>query len=303
MNKTLAIIVTYNRVDLLKECIDALLKQSYKEFDILLVDNASTDHTEQVCKKYCVKHDNIIYQNTGANLGGAGGFHYGLKYGVLHGYDYFWIMDDDTVAYENALEKLFEADSTLNGEYGFLSSEALWLDGSLCKMNMPGMESYSHYQDYCMVQKGLVKIARATFVSFFVKRNVIEEIGLPIKEFFIWCDDIEYTNRICKKYNAYLVCNSKVLHKMQSNVGSDISEDDINRVPRYFYEYRNWSYIARQNGMLWRFYQIYRFWNIMIQIAKSKSKNKGLRFWIVIKGYWCGVWFRPKAEYIKYKSV
>jgi len=270
---------------------------------VLLVDNASTDNTEQICTAYCSQYKNIMYQNTGANLGGAGGFHFGLKYGVSHGYDYFWIMDDDTVAYENALQKLLVANDMLNGEYGFLSSQALWFDGGLCKMNMPGLESYSRYRDYCMVKYGLVKIARATFVSFFIKRSVIEEVGLPIKEFFIWCDDIEYSCRICKKYNAYMVCDSKVLHKMKSNLGSDISEDIIERVPRYFYEYRNWMYIARQNGMLWRLYQIYRFWYIIIQIVKSKSKNKRLRLWIVIKGYWCGLWFRPKVDYVKFESA
>ncbi len=303
MNKILAIVVTYNRVDLLKECIEGLLSQSYKNFDILLVDNASTDNTKEVCAEYCMQYENIIYQNTGANLGGAGGFHFGLKYGVLQGYDYFWIMDDDTIAYQDALQKLLVANDVLNGEYGFLSSQALWLDGNLCKMNMPGLESYSRYKDYCMVKHGLVKIARATFVSFFIKRSVIEEVGLPIKEFFIWCDDIEYSCRICKKHNAYMVCDSKVLHKMKNNVGSDISGDDIERVPRYFYEFRNWMYIARHNGMLWRLYQIYRFWYIIVQIIKSKSKNKGLRLWILIKGYWCGVWFRPKVDYVKYQSA
>ena len=72
MNKIVALVVTYNRKQLLKENIEALLNQNNNEFDILIVDNASTDGTEELVKSF--ENNRIIYENTGANLGGAGGF-------------------------------------------------------------------------------------------------------------------------------------------------------------------------------------------------------------------------------------
>lgn len=303
MNNILAVVVTYNRRTLLEECINALLQQSMKRFDILIVDNASTDDTSNLCCRYVQEYDNIIYENTGKNIGGAGGFHFGMRYGVEKGYNFFWVMDDDTIAECVALEELWKAHERLNGEYGFLSSAALWSDRTLCKMNTPGMNDSFDYEEYCKIKDGLIRIERATFVSLFVKRETVEKIGLPIKDFFIWCDDIEFTNRISKQYKSYFVVRSQVLHKMKKNVGSDISTDDVERVPRYYYEYRNFSYIAKQNGMLWKLYQLYRFGHNLVNITKYSKNKRMLRYKIVFKGYFSGLLFNPEVEYVTYKRM
>lgn len=134
-SKTAAVVVTYNRKDLLEKCIDRLRQQKNAACDIIIVDNASTDGTADMIKcQYSVPE--VIYMNTGANLGGAGGFQYGVKQAVLLGYEYVWIMDDDTLPQETALYELFEADRELNGKWGFLSSVAYWTDGSICRMNI-----------------------------------------------------------------------------------------------------------------------------------------------------------------------
>ena len=78
----------------------------------------------------------------------------------------------------------------------------------------------------------------ASFVSLFIKASVIKQLGLPIKEFFIWTDDWEYTRRISRKYNCYLVNKSVVTHKSKSNMGADIINDSEDRLDRYKYIYR-----------------------------------------------------------------
>ena len=79
-NNVLAVVVTYNRKQLLLECIEALQKLEETKCDILIVNNASTDDTEETVK--AMASDTLLYVNTGANLGGAGGFNYGIKYAV-----------------------------------------------------------------------------------------------------------------------------------------------------------------------------------------------------------------------------
>ena len=81
MNKVAAVVVTYNRIELLKECLGALEKQNYP-CDILVVDNASTDETEKYISLIKSKYDNLYYKNTGANIGGAGGFNFGMRWSV-----------------------------------------------------------------------------------------------------------------------------------------------------------------------------------------------------------------------------
>lgn len=130
-NDIVAVVVTYNRKVLLNKCIKSLKAQTYP-LDILIIDNASTDGTADMFKK---DMERTIYYNTGANIGGAGGFNVGIKIAAKLGYNYYWLMDDDTIPQIDSLEKLVWADRYLNGDYGFLASNVLWKDGSICIMN------------------------------------------------------------------------------------------------------------------------------------------------------------------------
>ena len=88
MDKIIAVIVSYNRKKLLKEALEHLLHQQNVKFDILIIDNASTDGTKEYIVDYLQK-DNILYHNTGANLGGAGGFCIGSLSFSLFLFPYF----------------------------------------------------------------------------------------------------------------------------------------------------------------------------------------------------------------------
>lgn len=120
-----AVVVTYNRLALLKRCVGCLRGQTAL-CDILIVNNASTDGTEE----WLAAQADLLSRNTGSNLGGAGGFNYGMRWAVEAEFDYVWVMDDDTLPKPDALEKLLEANGLLKGDYGWLSSVALWTDGS-----------------------------------------------------------------------------------------------------------------------------------------------------------------------------
>ena len=124
-NNIVAVIVTYNRKKLLLECINSLLKQENISCDIIVIDNKSTDGTETAIKS--LASEKIRYINTGTNLGGAGGFNFGIKKAVEFGYDYVWLMDDDCIPKSTALFKLNEAGKKYKN-FGFLSSKVLWID-------------------------------------------------------------------------------------------------------------------------------------------------------------------------------
>ncbi len=106
--KICTVIVTYNRYELLKECLDSLLNQTYKT-DILIVNNASTDGTDiKIKTDGYLKNENIIYKELDKNLGGAGGFSFGVKFALDNNYDYVWLMDDDAEPELNTLEGLIK---------------------------------------------------------------------------------------------------------------------------------------------------------------------------------------------------
>lgn len=297
MNEIVAIIVTYNRKVLLNEAIDALLNQTFNQFDIYIIDNASTDGTYDYIQEKINQFQNIFYMNTGENLGGAGGFHYGIKKAVEQNYKKIWIMDDDTIPTPTALEELMKADNILK-DYGFLCSDVKWVDGNPCAMNVPNISntwiSNTQYLSY-----GLLNVSQCSFVSCFFSSDIVKQVGLPLKEFFVWGDDAEYTKRISEAKDSYFVSKSIVVHKMNSNIPTDISQDSPDRLFRYKFSYRNMYYVNKKQGnklsMLLYYYGI--FLDIK-KILRSQQSGKWKKIKIIIKGVRDGRKFKPKTEYI-----
>ena len=129
-----AVIVTFNRLTLLKEVIESLQTQDTKLSHIIVVDNNSKSDTQE----YLTSLGNQIeYVRLSENIGGAGGFNKGVRYFMEHTTDDFvWLMDDDTVVHPDTLTELLKfADK--QDQFGFLSSDVRWTDGHRALMNQP----------------------------------------------------------------------------------------------------------------------------------------------------------------------
>lgn len=296
MNKIIALVVTYNRKNLLKENIEALLAQSYSEFDILIVDNASTDGTKEFMDNY-KGNDRIIYENTGANLGGAGGFHYGLKKAVELGYDYCWLMDDDTIPKEVALKVLVEKSKEINNEFSYLCSYVEWTDGTPCKMNQVIIDRLWFDEADKLYSKKMLKSKSCTFVSVFINLEVTKKVGLPVRQMFIYGDDHEYTTRLSKERPGYFVFESVVVHKMGSNQGYQIEDIPKERISRYFYDSRNRLYRAKKEGFREIIGYFYWFFTSFGKILVKSKDKKLYRMWVILKGFGAGIFFNPKIEF------
>lgn len=295
--KTAAIVVTCNRIELLKKCISALLGQTGRQFDILVIDNASNDGTGEYIADQARQVDRIRYFNTGSNLGGAGGFSFGVKQGVIMDYDYLWLMDDDTIPNPDALEKLLQQADRLEDRFGFLSSYAVWTDGSPCIMNIPRINPKWARQMDNIFENRVMPLESASFVSLLVRADVVRDVGLPIKEFFIWADDVEYTWRISEKYPCYLIYDSRVLHEMKENVRASILQESGDRLDRYRYLYRNRCYTVRQHQRLERLLYAIKVRNTVRDLLRSDIPDKHRRAGIVLSSYLSGWFFHPSIEY------
>jgi len=294
-----AVIVTYNRKILLEECLNAVLNQEGMNCDVIVVDNASTDGTDQFMAGKAAEDSRIKSYRLDQNTGGAGGFYYGIKKAVELGYDYSWIMDDDTIPNDNCLKELIDADITLDGpkNYGFLSSSVYWVDGSECKMNRQKV-SKQYYKYLNCLENGMIQVDQATFVSLLIPSHTVKLVGLPIKEYFIWGDDIEYTRRIAvrNKMPSFMVGKSKVVHKMSNNEGSSISTDDVARISRYNYAYRNDNRTYRYEGIKGFIYYTGKCGINVLRILKNSKNHRSKRIMIIIKNYFKGLFFNPKIE-------
>ena len=292
--KVTAVVVTCNRKELLCECLQALLTQMRLPDEVLVIDNASTDGTREAVEHF-LRNERVQYFNTGSNLGGAGGFSCGIRLAVERGAGRIWVMDDDCIPNADALERLLEADENLQGRFGFLSSRVLWKDGSLCVMNRQ-RDTLTHTLKG--FDRPLQPVVMASFVSLFLPREVVLELGLPIKEFFIRTDDWEYTRRISRKYPCYAVSESVVVHKSRANIGANIAIENADRLDRFRYLYRNDVVLYRREGLRGFAYEAVRLpWHCLRVLLRSRDHKKE-RLKCIFSGTAQGLLFHPQIEYV-----
>lgn len=296
MDKIAALVVTYNRKELLRRCIACLCAQKGTTPDIWVIDNASTDGTKQMVA--ALDLTNLTYRNTGANLGGAGGFAYAVEAAVQADYDGLWLMDDDTLPEPGALAALLQADRDLGGDYGWLSSRALAPDGGDQPMNRQRKDPYRDIDAFEALDRPLVKSAMASFVSLFLPAQTVRAFGLPIAEFFIWSDDWEYTRRISRQRPCYTVAASRVVHAMQNPTVVNIATDTPQRWGRYQYFYRNDVYLYRREGLPgWLWLLAKDVWH-SAQVLSGRGPQKAARLKIIWRGFAAGVRFHPPIRYV-----
>lgn len=189
--KVAAVVVTYNRLTMLKECIDSLRTQTYKNFTIVIINNGSTDGTTE----YLQTQTDLIVINQ-KNVGGAGGFHRGMKYMYDNKeFDALWMMDDDGLAAPDQLAKLIKYSRKYNSMY----CNALVIN----RNNRDRLCSGRKYDSIALDKTEFIPDTMFPFNGTFVWRCVIERIGLIKKEMFIWGDEREYTARV--KHAGYKI--------------------------------------------------------------------------------------------------
>ena len=176
-----------------------------------------------------------------------------------------------------------------------MSSVCRWIDGSICTMNTQRHPLTKNVTDF---SPKIQPITLASFVSLFVPSRIIKELGLPIKDFFIWSDDWEFTRRISRKYPCYLAGKSVVTHKSKSNGVGNIALDSEEKIGRYRLAYRNDIVFYRREGLKGYGYIFVRgLYHAFLVLTKAKSK-KGQRLKTILRGNLEGLRFHPDIEYI-----
>lgn len=250
MQKIFAVVLTYNRKDLLAQCLKAIYSQTRRCDRVIVIDNASSDGTEQMLLE--ADYPNLECHVLSRNIGASGGFNAGFRLAYQGGADMVWMMDDDVIAEPDALQRLVEADDLLEDsgmERSFLLSTAYTESGLIT--NAPSLDvrpNRIRYENWPLtLRHGLAPIRRGTFVSILVPRRTLENYGLPIASMFIWGEDTEYTLRVTEKTPGYLVGNSRVLHLRQENGSIDIKAETNQARLKYHRHYvRNEVFVARK---------------------------------------------------------
>lgn len=256
MNNLLAaVIVTYNRKELLANNIEMLLKQTIKFDRIFIIDNCSTDGTyEFLHSKGWLNNPKFKYIKTESNIGGAGGFYVGTKAAYDDGADWIVLMDDDGVAAdENTFSILYnKAVDFYNQNKGnkklFINS--LVQQGDMLSFKIDNI--YTVKDALKVAQNGIIENAANPFNGTLVSRELVAEIGYPNKEFFIKGDEVDYKHRSFVS-GAYVVT---VVESRYNHPRPETFEKKVlgKKMPYFveapwkeYYAARNFTWMYKQN--------------------------------------------------------
>lgn len=239
-----AVVVAYNRRDLLTEALDALARQTRALDAVVVVDNCSDDDSAAVAAGHPVGADVLTLTR---NTGGAGGFAAGLAAAVeRHGADLVWLMDDDTIPTPTALAELLRARADYAGPVALLGSKVVWHDGREHPMNTPRRRPGASTGEVARAAAaGAIPVRSSSFVSMLVDARAVRFHGLPVVDYFIWNDDFEYSCRLLRRGTGLHVAASVVEHKTKTFGATDVDPGE-----RFYYEVRNKIWMLTRSSAL-----------------------------------------------------
>ena len=300
--KVIAVVVTYNRKELVIECIRGILSQTIIPDEIIVVDNNSTDGTEE----YLIENDlldHIRFLRLERNEGCSGGVYYGIKEAYARKAEWVWVMDDDTKPTQSALEKLINTVDSFGDDLSYVCSKVIWKDGSTHKVNVPTIKKYNDIKEkYYFDFWPYLLVDSCSFVSVLISSKSIVRYGLPIKEFFIWQDDIEYSKRLISggEYGLLNIC-SIVYHQTKYNYSPNPYELDVTAIDKYKHECRNKVFVSREfNRTSKHLLMIIKY--LFIDSIRIAINRRDHRFKFAMANVaWTikGFFFRPPIRFVK----
>lgn len=280
--KVSVVIPNYNGEKYLADCLDALKKQSFKEFEVILVDNGSTDNSIETAKSL---YEGIRIVALQENTGFAYAVNAGIK--AAKG-EYVILLNNDTIPFENFVNNQYKM---IKDKKDIFSCSALMIDNK----NRHLVDDAGDY--YCALgwafsdAKGKpvadYSVPREVFASCggaaIYRRDMLVKLGMFDNSFFAYLEDIDvgYRARLCGYKNLYNP-HARVYHIGSASSGSRYNAFKVKLSAR------NSIYLIRKNMPLWQIIINLPFIlaGILIKLAFFVKKKLAFQY---IKGLWEGI--------------
>jgi len=238
------IVLNWNGQDDTLECLRSLQKLNYSNFEILVVDNGSTDGSEEVIRS---SFPSVRVIQTGRNLGYGGGNNVGIRFALSHGADYIWLLNNDTTVAPQALTSLVET-AKADPKIAFVGSkiyfydrpDVIWCVGGTIDLAAGGCTDHPgmHQEDKGQFNK-ISDVGYVSGCSLLADRAAIKAIGLLPEEYFLYFEETDWNLAAQRKgYRTVLAPASHVWHKYEES--GDYKDRFI------YYSFRNRIHIVRK---------------------------------------------------------
>ena len=203
-----ALVLAYSRYDTLKKLVEALRNQTRKPDEIIVVNQGSNREIDQWLTEQADLH--VLRQE---NKGSAGGFCTGIQLSIRRGHAWTWIFDDDAIPEPSALQELVETPYFQRPDTTFLASRIVDPRGQTYMS--PGAADANRWYGTVLTDR-CVEVLGACWLGMMVNSAAVRRLGLPIAEFFLWDEDIEFSHRLARGGRAYCAVSSVIVHYQDS---------------------------------------------------------------------------------------
>ena len=267
--KIAAVIVTHNRFELLKRALWSYENQDVLPDYLIVVDNMCSDGTAEYLKTWKEKSKNnchkiVITMND--NVGGSGGFYVGTKAALDLKVDWIWVADDDAIPERDVFSKAKRHIKEIRFDKVVAICTSVYVDGKVSTSNrgirkknplrftLHEIDEERYSDDYFLCN-------HFSYVGVLMRADILEEVGLINKDFFIWRDDVEHSWRLSEK--GIIVCfpDMRVNHYISKN-------DYSGTTWKSYYGYRNDIILLKDKKKY-----IYMLTKIAAAIRKSILSN------------------------------
>ncbi|HOJ86259.1 MAG TPA: glycosyltransferase, partial [Elusimicrobiales bacterium] len=297
MPKICVLIPTYKRNSVF-DAINSVISQSVKVDEIIIIDNDRNSNIEEVLKD--INDIKISYYKQKENLGGAGAYSLGIRTAFENGFDFVYAVEDDIICDKQSIEKLIN--SEVFSDSVVLSSVVLSPSNEIEKIHHKKLDHYLNQKPVFGdgikyindLKEKYFKIDANSFAGLFIPRKVIEVVGYPDPDYFIWYDDLEYTYRISKKFNIYVIRDSFIFHMDDTYfINNNLKTIPVNNLYKVYYGIRNslifrLSYLSFNKKLIIILETLFYVLKISLRVIKTEEdKIKRLRvLWL---GFFDGV--------------
>lgn len=257
-----SLLVTYNRKDKLVEALNALLNQQLQPLRVIVIDNHSTDGTEEfLSQQGLLDNPKIVYKKMDKNYGGSGGFYYGIKESMKYtDFDFLSLSDDDAIFNPNFFRLIADYQKN-HPEIKAFSGTVEYEDGTIQIDHRRKVFNHKWFPQLDVPvdrYKDNFEVDLLSFVGCVISRDILAKIGLPEKDYFIYYDDTEYSLRI-KKYTKIInVSKAIVVHKTPKK-----NPAKMNLITwKNYYEMRN-SMLMKSKHSDWKWLTLYFYYYYM----------------------------------------
>jgi GT2 family glycosyltransferase len=240
-----AVVVSYNRRELLVGCIEALLAQTHPLEGIVVIDNGSTDGTRELVEERGLL-DEVRYVRLEENSGSSGGFAAGVELAREHDADWLWLMDDDAEPEPDTLARLLASAAAGDATTAALCPAVIGPGGEIDLGHRGHFRGRPRALPLDAYKAGSApELDYFTFVGVLLRMAVARAADPPRADFFIWADDYEYSFRIREHGALRLVPEARILHH-------DVGQRQSSRRSRFWNRLTGWNYGPAPLETFWR---------------------------------------------------